>query len=122
MGDACDCPTLLSGQGASLAMAGAYLLARALHDTGDYEQAFCQYEQQMFGFVQAQQKNGRSFAKSFLPGSPLGLFVQQTMMKLLLRPAFRGLLGRQFGAESLFSQRGGPPAPPLVPDEKLASV
>ena len=103
-------------------MAGAYLLARALHDTGDYEQAFCQYEQQMFGFVQAQQKNGRSFAKSFLPGSPLGLFVQQTMMKLLLRPAFRGLLGRQFGAESLFSQRGGPPAPPLVPDEKLASV
>ena len=27
VGDACDCPTLLSGQGASLAMGGAYLLA-----------------------------------------------------------------------------------------------
>lgn len=33
VGDACDCPTLLSGQGASLAMGGAYLLARALHET-----------------------------------------------------------------------------------------
>jgi hypothetical protein len=108
VGDACYCPTLLSGQGASLAMGGAYLLARALHDAGDYEQAFGQYEQRMFGFVQAQQKNGRSFAKSFLPGSPLGLFVQRTMMKLLLRPMFRGLLRRQFGAETLVTE---PPAP-----------
>src|SRR5579875_579053 len=37
VGDACDCPTLLSGQGASLAMGGAYLLARALHDTTNYQ-------------------------------------------------------------------------------------
>ena len=108
VGDACYCPTLLSGQGASLAMGGAYVLARALHDAGDYEQAFGQYEQQMFGFVQAQQKNGRSFAKSFLPGSPLGLVVQRTMMKLLLRPMFRGLLRRQFGAETLVTE---PPDP-----------
>jgi 2-polyprenyl-6-methoxyphenol hydroxylase-like FAD-dependent oxidoreductase len=108
VGDACYCPTLLSGQGASLAMGGAYLLARALHDAGDYEQAFRQYEQRMFGFVQAQQKNGRSFAKSFLPGSALGLVVQRTMMKLPLRPMFRGLLRRQFGAETLMTE---PPAP-----------
>jgi len=101
IGDACDCPTLLSGQGASLAMGGAYLLARALHDTPDYQEAFHRYEQQMFAYVQAQQKSARSFAKSFLPGSSLGLFVQRTMMKVLLRPAFRGLLRRQFGAESL---------------------
>jgi len=101
VGDACDCPTLLSGQGASLAMGGAYLLARALHETADYQQAFRRYEQQMYAHVQAQQKSARGFAKSFLPGSHFGLFVQQTLMKVLLRPAFRGLLRRQFGAESL---------------------
>ena len=33
VGDACGCPTLLLGQGASLAMAGAYLLAEALHES-----------------------------------------------------------------------------------------
>jgi len=103
VGDACGCPTLLSGQGASLAMGGAYLLARSLHETADQEEALQRYEQQMRPHVLAQQKNGRSFAKSFLPGSPFGLFVQQTMMKVLLRPAFRWLLARSFGAQSILS-------------------
>jgi 2-polyprenyl-6-methoxyphenol hydroxylase-like FAD-dependent oxidoreductase len=120
VGDACDCPTLLSGQGASLAMGGAYLMARALHDTADYQQAFRCYEQQMFAFARAQQKSGRSFAKSFLPGSPLGLFVQRTMMKVLLRPTFRGLLRRQFGAESLLSPQDTTPAQHEGSPEKLS--
>lgn len=55
----------------------------------------------MFAFVLTQEKSGRSFAKSFLPATPAGLFVQQTLMKVLLRPMFRGLLRRQFGVESL---------------------
>jgi len=101
VGDACDCPTLLSGQGASLAMGGAYLLAKALRDTADYQEAFRRYEQQMSTYVLKQQKSGRSFAKSFLPGSPLGLFVQQAMMKVLLREAFGGLLRRQLFAPSI---------------------
>ena len=100
VGDSCDCPTLLSGQGASLAMGGAYLLARALHESADYEQAFSRYEQQMSAPVQKEQKSGRSFARSFLPATPLGLFTQQTMLKVLLRPMFRGQLSRIFGAES----------------------
>jgi 2-polyprenyl-6-methoxyphenol hydroxylase-like FAD-dependent oxidoreductase len=101
VGDACDCPTLLSGQGASLAMGGAYLLARALHETADYQEAFLRYEQQMFAFVLAQQKSGRNFAKSFLPSSPLGLFIQQMMMKVLLRPMSRSLLRRMFNIPSI---------------------
>lgn len=110
VGDACDCPTLLSGQGASLAMGGAYLLAKALHDTADYQEAFRRYEQQMSAYVLEQQKSGRSFAKSFLPGSPLGLFVQQAMMKVLLREAFGGLLRRQLFAPSIL------PAPDVKPE------
>jgi 2-polyprenyl-6-methoxyphenol hydroxylase-like FAD-dependent oxidoreductase len=95
LGDACDCPTLLSGQGASLAMGGAYLLAHALHETAEYQEAFRRYEQQMYPVVQAQQKSARGFAKSFLPGSALGLFVQQTMMKVLRR---------QLGAQSILQK------------------
>ncbi|HVU68927.1 MAG TPA: FAD-dependent monooxygenase [Ktedonobacteraceae bacterium] len=110
VGDACDCPTLLSGQGASLAMGGAYLLARALHDTADYQEAFRRYEQQMSAYVLEQQKSGRSFARTFLPGSPLGLFVQQMAMKVLLREAFGGLLRRQVFAPSIL------PAPETRPE------
>lgn len=104
IGDACGCPTLLSGQGASLAMGGAYLLAQALHEIAEYQEAFRWYEQQMYPVVQAQQKSARGFASSFLPGSALGLFVQQTMLKVVLREAFRGLLRRQFGAQSILPQ------------------
>ena len=111
LGDACDCPTLLSGQGASLAMGGAYLLARALHETADYQEAFRRYEQQMYAYVQAQQKSARGFARTFLPGSPFGLFVQQTVMKVVLREAFRSLLRRQFGAESLLLPQEDSPEP-----------
>ncbi|MEO8956377.1 MAG: FAD-dependent monooxygenase [Ktedonobacteraceae bacterium] len=120
VGDACDCPTLLSGQGASLAMGGAYLLAKALHDTADYQEAFRRYEQQMSAYVRAQQKSARGTAKSFLPGSPLGLFVQHTMMKVLFRPAFRGLLRRQFVAESLLSPRDTSPAQHTIQQERLS--
>ena len=101
VGDACGCPTLVSGQGASLAMGGAYILAEALHETADYQEAFRRYEQRMRPHVQEQQKNARGFAKSFVPGSSLGLLVQQVMMKVLLREAFIGLLRRQFGAQSI---------------------
>jgi len=104
VGDACDCPTLISGQGASLAMGGAYLLAKALHETANYQDAFHRYEQQMHAYVQAQQKGARSFARTFLPGTPLGLLVQQVMLKIVLREAFIGLLRRQFGGESILAE------------------
>jgi 2-polyprenyl-6-methoxyphenol hydroxylase-like FAD-dependent oxidoreductase len=100
-GDACGCPTLLSGQGASLAMGGAYLLAQALHETANYQEAFSQYEQQMQPHVREQQKHARGLAKSFVPKSTLGIVAQHVMMKVLLRDAWIGLLRRQFGAESL---------------------
>ena len=101
VGDACGCPTLLSGQGASLAMAGAYLLAEALHESATCQEAFQQYEQQMRPLVQAQQKQARGFAAFFLPGTPLGLFVQQTLVKVVFREAFRSLLRREFSGPSL---------------------
>jgi 2-polyprenyl-6-methoxyphenol hydroxylase-like FAD-dependent oxidoreductase len=105
VGDACGCPTLISGQGASLAMGGAYILAKALHAMDSYQDAFRRYECLMKPFVDARQKNARDFAKAFVPGSRLGLMAQQIVMKLVLREAFTGLLRRQFGVESLLEAR-----------------
>jgi 2-polyprenyl-6-methoxyphenol hydroxylase-like FAD-dependent oxidoreductase len=101
VGDACGCPTLLSGQGASLAMAEAYLLAEALHEAATYQEAFQRYEQQMRPLVLAQHKRARGFATFFLPGTPLGLFVQQTLTKVLFRETFRAVLRHEFSAPSL---------------------
>jgi 2-polyprenyl-6-methoxyphenol hydroxylase-like FAD-dependent oxidoreductase len=101
LGDACGCPTLLSGHGASLAMAGAYLLAKALHEAATYQEAFQRYEQQLRPYVQAQHKQARGFATFFLPGTSLGLFVQQTLAKVLFRETFRSLLRREFRTPSL---------------------
>ena len=72
VGDACGCPTLLSGQGASLAMGGAYMLAKALYETADYQDAFCRYEIQVRPHVEERQKNARDLAKSFVPRSKSG--------------------------------------------------
>lgn len=101
VGDACGSLTALSGQGASMAVGGAYLLAQALHEERDHTAAFLRYEHLMRPEVEKRQKNARTNIKSFLPESNLGLLMQQALMKLVLRETFSGLLVRQFGAESL---------------------
>lgn len=44
IGDAAYCPTPASGTGASLAMAGAYVLAKKLSESNDYKKAFTEYD------------------------------------------------------------------------------
>jgi 2-polyprenyl-6-methoxyphenol hydroxylase-like FAD-dependent oxidoreductase len=105
VGDACGCPTLISGQGASIAMGGAYVLAESLHEAADYREAFRTYERLVQPYVKERQKNARDFAKSFVPQSRLGILAQQVLMKLVLRDACIGLLRRQFGADSLLQKR-----------------
>jgi 2-polyprenyl-6-methoxyphenol hydroxylase-like FAD-dependent oxidoreductase len=105
VGDACGCPTLISGQGASIAMGGAYVLAKALREADDYQEAFRTYERLVQPYVEERQKNARDFAKSFVPQGRLGILVQQMLMKLVLRDACISLLRREFGADSLLQSR-----------------
>ncbi|MFF2778093.1 FAD-dependent monooxygenase [Streptomyces sp. NPDC058052] len=52
LGDAGYCPSPLSGQGTSLALVGAYVLADCLaHDRGDHHAALARYEERMRPFV-----------------------------------------------------------------------
>jgi 2-polyprenyl-6-methoxyphenol hydroxylase-like FAD-dependent oxidoreductase len=100
VGDACDCPTLVSGQGASLAMGGAYLLARELAQTSAYQDAFRQYEAQLRPTVRSQQQRSRGLARAMAPATQIGTLAQRALLKIVLRKSFLPLLRREFGAES----------------------
>ncbi|MCE5293220.1 MAG: FAD-dependent monooxygenase [Chlamydiales bacterium] len=66
LGDAGYCPSPMSGQGTSLALIGAYVLAGELAlAKGDYRVAFTRYEQEMRPFIQANQELGIQAAKTF---------------------------------------------------------
>ncbi|QNP75046.1 FAD-dependent monooxygenase [Streptomyces roseirectus] len=51
LGDAAHCPSPLSGQGTSLALAGAYVLAESLAEHPGHTEAFAHYESRMRPFV-----------------------------------------------------------------------
>jgi 2-polyprenyl-6-methoxyphenol hydroxylase-like FAD-dependent oxidoreductase len=87
LGDAGYCPALLSGQGSSLAMMGAYILAGELKEAlGDHQRAFPQYEQAFRPIVRREQKQAGSSARFLVPATPLGLWVQTHLVPLLLPP------------------------------------
>jgi 2-polyprenyl-6-methoxyphenol hydroxylase-like FAD-dependent oxidoreductase len=87
LGDAGYCPALLSGQGSTLAMMGAYILAGELKVAlGDHKLAFHQYEQAFRPVVRQEQKKAGSAASFLVPATPLGLWVQTHVSPLLLPP------------------------------------
>src|SRR5438876_2909847 len=87
LGDAGYCPALLSGQGSTLAMMGAYILAGELKVAlGDHQRAFPQYEQAFRPVVTKEQKKVGS-GNFFVPGTRLGLWVRNHLVPLLMPPA-----------------------------------
>ena len=84
VGDACDCPSLLSGQGSTLAMVGAYILAGELKKAnGNYKTAFERYENIFKPFIGDKQKIAQGFAKSFVPQSKFGIWIRNIGIRLM---------------------------------------
>jgi 2-polyprenyl-6-methoxyphenol hydroxylase-like FAD-dependent oxidoreductase len=97
VGDACYCPSLLSGKGSTLAMVGAYILAGELKEAnGNYQEAFKQYQILFKPFMDKKQKAARFFAKSFIPKSNFGIWVRNTVFKLMSVSLFSKLFLNQF--------------------------
>src|SRR6266566_3251741 len=87
LGDAGYCPALLTGQGSTLAMMGAYILAGELKVAlGDHQRAFHQYEQRFRPVVSRVQKMVGS-GNFLVPGTRLGLWMRNHLVPLLLPPA-----------------------------------
>ena len=87
LGDAGYCPALLSGQGSTLAMMGAYVLAGELKVAlGDHQLAFAQYEQVFRPIVSRVQKQAGASARFLVPATPVGLWVQTHLVPRLVPP------------------------------------
>lgn len=101
IGDAAYCPTLVSGQGASMAMAGAYFLAEALVQMSNAQDALQAYENRLRPHIQKIQKSARSFAPNFVPQSRLRIGIINSVLRLSDVPIFTNLIGKQFTVESI---------------------
>ena len=87
LGDAGYCPALLTGQGSTLAMMGAYILAGELKVAlGDHQRAFHQYEQAFRPVVIQEQKKAGPSARILVPATPVGLWVKTHVFPRLLPP------------------------------------
>jgi 2-polyprenyl-6-methoxyphenol hydroxylase-like FAD-dependent oxidoreductase len=102
VGDACDCPSLLSGQGSTLAMIEAYILAGELKEAnGNYKIAFEQYENIFKPFIDGKQKIAQNFSKSLVPKSKFGIWVRNTFTNLMFLPFLSKMFIRQFMDDKL---------------------
>lgn len=100
LGDAAYCPSLLAGEGAALAMAGAYLLAGELgRAQGDHRVAFPRYEQLFRPFIERKQRAARSFASSFAPRTAVGLRLRDLAVNLINVPILGGWVTRRMFAD-----------------------
>jgi 2-polyprenyl-6-methoxyphenol hydroxylase-like FAD-dependent oxidoreductase len=102
VGDACQCLTLLAGQGASMGMAGAYMLAEELHKAdGDHKIAFPTYQQKLKPEIESRQKDARGLAGSFVPRNRFEIAMSHFFLNAAFLPGFRTLFRKQIGAQSI---------------------
>jgi 2-polyprenyl-6-methoxyphenol hydroxylase-like FAD-dependent oxidoreductase len=84
VGDAAFCVSLLAGQGSSLAMTAAYILAGELATSPNRPQeAFRRYEDRLRPFIYAKQQAAERFAAAFVPKTQLGVFFRNQVLKAL---------------------------------------
>jgi 2-polyprenyl-6-methoxyphenol hydroxylase-like FAD-dependent oxidoreductase len=97
VGDACQCVSPLAGQGASLAVAGAYALAEELRAApADVIGAFARYERRLRPGVERAQKAGRRFARWFVPDNRVHLAVRNAAMRIATNPLSSPVFKRRF--------------------------
>lgn len=82
VGDAAHCPSPLSGQGTSLALVGAYLLATEIADGSDFAAAFERYDARMRPFATKNQEVAVKIAKGFAPSTPFQEWSRNALMRM----------------------------------------
>jgi 2-polyprenyl-6-methoxyphenol hydroxylase-like FAD-dependent oxidoreductase len=102
VGDACQCVSLLAGQGASMAMAGAYILAEELAAAGgDLPGALRRYEEKVKPAIEKQQRAGRRMAGWFVPDNQVRLVINDLLTRMVEWPVAWRLLRRLMAPESI---------------------
>ncbi|MBF6066134.1 FAD-dependent monooxygenase [Nocardia terpenica] len=93
-GDACSAVSLMAGQGASLAVAGGYILADQLTRSASADTAMAAYEHLWRPVVAEKQKVGRDLGRWFLPHSRLELITRRIALRLAGLPLVNRYLAR----------------------------
>lgn len=83
IGDAAHCPTPASGVGASLAMAGAYILAKKLREESGHKKAFAAYEAHVRPFAEKAQQKALGPVKLITGESPIPYGLINAFLRLL---------------------------------------
>ncbi|GAA4096062.1 FAD-dependent monooxygenase [Actinomadura miaoliensis] len=103
VGDAAYAPSFLTGQGSSLALVGAYMLANALSANRDHTAAFAAYERDVRGFVAMNQALVDNGEATLFPTTARALEQRNTMLRDLVtmpsataRPAHSALTLPEF--------------------------
>ncbi len=93
LGDAAYCPSPASGQGASTALVGAYLLAGELAVArGDHHVAFAAYESRMRPFAAANQDLAGAMAGEIVSATEHAIRWRYRMLRLLPYLPWKGLI------------------------------
>ncbi len=99
-GDAAWSLSFLSGQGASMAMAGGYLLAEAL-GRWPLMEALEAYEARLRPTISRVQNQARSTARSYVPHSRAGLWFSRVLLPLMMSRLFLKLRARSLVEPSM---------------------
>lgn len=102
IGDAAYCLSLMAGQGASFAIAGAYVLAEALkkHDNKP-EPAFREYQRILKPIIEKKQKLAGKFSKSFVPRNKFSMFISNLFLKVMFVPPVKSYTKKLLGVQDL---------------------
>lgn len=85
-GDACYAVSLLAGQGASLGVAGAWVLGEQLVRAPSAGEAFAEYERLLRPVITEKQDVARRSSRWFLPTNPTQLVVRRAVLGLARLP------------------------------------
>jgi 2-polyprenyl-6-methoxyphenol hydroxylase-like FAD-dependent oxidoreductase len=104
LGDACQAVSLLAGQGASLAVAGAHLLGEQVRGSASLDAALDGYQRRWQPVIAQQQRNARRAAAWFLPRSTPGVRARRVVLALAALP----VVGRRVAAGLAGKGAAGP--------------
>ena len=83
LGDAAHCITLMSGQGAGMAIASAEILANELKATADIPEALANWEKKLRPVIERLQNRSRTLAAMYIPKDKLSYTARSLVLKFL---------------------------------------
>ncbi|HEY3478758.1 MAG TPA: FAD-dependent monooxygenase, partial [Streptomyces sp.] len=99
-GDACSAVSLIAGQGASLGVAGAFVLGEQLARNQPVTDAFTEYERLLRPVTTEKQQVARRSARWFLPASPRQLRIRRAALHLARVPVLDRYVAAVLAGES----------------------